>query len=93
MITEEKDGKRLPSDLLDHTVGRGYHVVPGVGVCVGKDVGEGRGVGVTRRVPTSDPAILNAMLRTTSKLITQAMMRFRRCLERCTIPPLISRRS
>jgi hypothetical protein len=77
-------------DLVDAIIGSGNHVVPGVGVCVGNDVGEGLGVGVTRRDVTSDPAILNAILRTTSKLMTQATTRFRCSVERRTIPPLIT---
>lgn len=59
----------------------------GVGVCVGNDVGEAAGVGVTRRPDTRAPAMLNAILRTTSRLITQATMRVRRSVEPLTTPP------
>ncbi|MGD8967765.1 MAG: hypothetical protein PVI07_09685, partial [Anaerolineae bacterium] len=80
-------------DLLNTTTRGRHHVVPGVGVCVGNDVGAGLGVGVPRRrVDTSDPAMLSAILRTTSMLMTQATMRFRCSVERRTKPPLMTRR-
>ncbi|MGD8245053.1 MAG: hypothetical protein PVI63_07665 [Anaerolineae bacterium] len=68
-VAKESD-ESDPLGLLDATMHNGGHVVSGVGVWVGNDVGAGVGVGVTRRVLTSDPARLKAILKTTSKLIT-----------------------
>ncbi len=71
------------------TTRRHSYIVLGVAVCVGNGVAEGTGVGVTRRVVTSDPAMLNAILRTTNKLMTQAIIRFLLSLPVLrTIPPV-----
>jgi hypothetical protein len=58
-----------------------------VGVRVGKGVEVGMGVGVPRRGGTSVTAKLSPIVMMTSRLIIQNMMRFRRVLERRTVPP------
>jgi hypothetical protein len=62
-----------------------------VGVRVGKEVGVGMDVGVTRRVGTSVSARLSPILTTTTRLMIQITMRFRRACERRTVPPVIDR--
>ena len=59
-----------------------------MGVRVGKGVEVGMGVGVPRRGGTSVTAKLSPIVMMTSRLIIQNMMRFRRVLERRTVPPL-----
>lgn len=59
----------------------------GVGVRVGKGVIVGMGVGV-RRGGTSVIARLRHILVTTSKLKIEIMMRVRRSLARCKVPPV-----
>lgn len=86
---EELERKARPYSPMPKDRREGHrHETPGVGVWVGTGVGEGLGVGVTRRVPTSAPAILSAMLRTTSKLMIQAIIRVRRSAERAMVSVL-----